>query len=57
MQNIFFSELTNIFAKSRNYDDLKQYWNDFRRVTGRKVRSKFLKYVKLSNEGARLSGK
>lgn len=53
----FLSELTDRFIKSRDYDELKQYWNDFRAVTGRKVKSDFLEYVKLKNEGARLNGK
>lgn len=42
---------------SKDYDELKHVWSQWRDVTGKKVRSEFLEYVKLSNEAAKLNGK
>nr|QDC23064.1 angiotensin-converting enzyme isoform 1 [Cupiennius salei] len=49
-------ELSEIFKKSRDYNELKHVWTDWRKITGRKMKSEFLKYVRLSNEAALLNG-
>ena len=49
-------ELTEILVKSRDYDELKHVWSDWRAVSGRKMKSQFVEYVNLSNEAARLNG-
>lgn len=49
-------DLTKIMKTSKDYDELKHVWSQWRDVTGKKVRSEFLEYVKLSNEAAKLNG-
>ena len=50
-------DLTRIMAKSRDLDELAHTWQQWHEVTGRQLRAKFVRYVELSNEGARLNGK
>jgi len=49
-------DLTRIMAKSRDLDELAHTWQQWHEVTGRQLRAKFVRYVELSNEGARLNG-
>nr|WBW70101.1 venom protein [Lampona murina] len=49
-------ELTEILKKSKDYDELKRIWSDWREVSGKKMKSQFLQYVELSNEAAKLNG-
>nr|ATU82846.1 secreted Angiotensin-converting enzyme-like protein [Pristhesancus plagipennis] len=48
-------ELTEIMISSRNPDELKHIWVEFRQNTGKKCKELFKQYVELVNEGARLN--
>ncbi|XP_077491079.1 angiotensin-converting enzyme-like [Amblyomma americanum] len=48
-------EIKNILKQSRNYSELLHVWNEWRKVAGKPMRGKFLRYVKLQNEAARLN--
>ncbi|XP_075231984.1 angiotensin-converting enzyme-like isoform X2 [Lycorma delicatula] len=48
-------ELTHIFASSRDPDELKYYWVEWRKASGKKCRSLYQEYVELSNEASRLN--
>ncbi|XP_053212228.1 angiotensin-converting enzyme-like [Panonychus citri] len=52
----FEPDITRIMDESRNYEELKSIWSQWRDVTGKTMRSKYLKYVQLSNEAAQLNG-
>ncbi|GFY78990.1 angiotensin-converting enzyme, partial [Trichonephila inaurata madagascariensis] len=49
-------ELTEILMSSRNYAELKHIWAQWRDVTGKKMKDKFLRYIELSNDAACLNG-
>ncbi len=51
------TDLTRIMAKSKDDNELKYMWQQWHDETGRPLRSKFMRYVELSNEAARLNGK
>lgn len=44
-------------AKSKDVNELTHMWKQWHDETGRPLRSKFIRYVELSNEAARLNGK
>lgn len=44
-------------AKSRDVSELTHMWQQWHDETGRPLRAKFIRYVELSNEAARLNGK
>lgn len=44
-------------AKSKDVNELTHMWQQWHDETGRPLRSKFIRYVELSNEAARLNGK
>ena len=46
-----------MLGHSRNPDELRHVWVEWRRATGEQVRSSFEHYVALSNEAARLNSK
>ncbi|KAJ1523168.1 hypothetical protein ONE63_001059 [Megalurothrips usitatus] len=48
-------ELTQLLAKSRDAEELKYIWVEFRKAAGDKLRKQFTEYVQLSNEAARLN--
>lgn len=49
------SELTLLLAKSRDPEELKHIWVEFRKNAGDKVRKSFTEYVELLNEAAKLN--
>lgn len=49
------TELTDIMAKSRNYDELTEAWTGWH-STARPIRPDYVKFVELANEGARELG-
>lgn len=51
------SDITDIFAKSQNPEELKHYWVEWHKVAGAKVRDNFTTYVRIDNEAAKLNGK
>ena len=50
------ADLTRIMARSKDIDELTHVWQHWHQQTGRPLRSKFIRYVELSNEAARLNG-
>ena len=50
-----FAELTLLMAQSRNPEELKHAWYEFRRHAGDRVRKEFVEYVALTNEAAKLN--
>lgn len=50
-------ELTEIFATSRDPEELKYYWAQWYDKAGTPTREAFDKYIKLSNEAAKLNSK
>ncbi|XP_070392997.1 angiotensin-converting enzyme-like [Dermacentor albipictus] len=49
-------EIKNILKDSRNYYELQHVWNEWRKVAGKPMKERYLRYVKLMNEAARLNG-
>ncbi|XP_019379146.1 PREDICTED: angiotensin-converting enzyme isoform X3 [Gavialis gangeticus] len=49
-------DLTNILATSRDYDELLFAWKGWRDASGNQIRTKYKRYVELSNKAARLNG-
>ncbi|XP_077108784.1 angiotensin-converting enzyme isoform X2 [Ranitomeya variabilis] len=49
-------DLTEIMAKSRDYDELLFAWKGWRDVSGKLMRGKYTRYVELGNEAATLNG-
>uniref|UniRef100_A0A8D0GV64 Angiotensin-converting enzyme n=1 Tax=Sphenodon punctatus TaxID=8508 RepID=A0A8D0GV64_SPHPU len=49
-------ELTDTMATSRDYDELLFSWKGWRDASGKQIRSKYKRYVELSNKAARLNG-
>ncbi len=54
LNEIFMStEITELMAKSRNFEELRHIWTEWHRNTGGKMRLHYQKFVELSNEAAR----
>ncbi|KAM8945786.1 angiotensin-converting enzyme [Pelodytes ibericus] len=49
-------DLTEILAKSRDYDELLFAWKGWRDASGKQIRTDFKKYVDLVNKAAKLNG-
>merc|ERR1711970_954039 len=49
-------ELTEVLAKSRNPDELKYYWKQWRESSGKEIRGMYHTYVGLYNKAAKLNG-
>lgn len=54
---MYFSDITEIFAKSQDPEELKHTWLEWHKAAGAKARENFTKYVELDNEAAKLNGK
>ncbi|KAG6800634.1 angiotensin-converting enzyme isoform X1 [Apis mellifera caucasica] len=48
-------ELTDLLKKSRDPEELKYIWAEWRNASGKKVKFLFMRYVELSNMAARLN--
>lgn len=48
-------DLTNIMAKSRNWDELQHIWMEWRRNTGQNMKDTYEQLVAISNEAAKLN--
>ncbi|KAK4313338.1 hypothetical protein Pmani_015292 [Petrolisthes manimaculis] len=48
--------LTQMMANSRDPDELRYLWRAWREAAGKPIRQKYLRFVQLSNEAARLNG-
>lgn len=51
------SDITEIFAKSLDPEELKHTWVEWHKTAGAKARANFTQYVQLYNEAAKLNGK
>ena len=51
------ADLTDILAKSTDYNELVWAWKGWRDESGKKMKSKYKEFVDLSNEAARENGK
>lgn len=49
-------ELTEILANSRNPEELKYYWEQWRESSGKQMKNMFHEYVNLYNDAAKLNG-
>jgi peptidyl-dipeptidase A len=49
------SELTELLIKSRDPEELRHVWIEWRRKTGEQVRGLYQQYVDLSNKAAQLN--
>ncbi|XP_053555757.1 angiotensin-converting enzyme [Bombina bombina] len=49
-------DLTEILAKSRDYNELLFVWKGWRDSSGKQIREKYKRYVELSNRAAQLNG-
>lgn len=54
---IFFSDISNIMAHSVDSNEQKYYWLEWRKATGKHVRSLFEHYVSLLQLAAKENGK
>lgn len=50
-------EISRILAHSRIERELVYVWKSFREKTGPKLKNRFMRYVQLANQAARLNGK
>ncbi|CAH0729159.1 unnamed protein product, partial [Brenthis ino] len=49
-------DITEIFTKSQDPDELKHTWVEWHKAAGAKARQNFTQYVQLDNEAAKLNG-
>ncbi|KAK9512877.1 hypothetical protein O3M35_001195 [Rhynocoris fuscipes] len=49
-------ELSRIMAHSRSYEEQLYAWRSWRDATGPKLKDRFIRYIELANEAARLNG-
>jgi len=54
---LFNADVKRIMAKSRDWEELVWAWREWRRVTGRRMKSNYSEFVDLHNKAARLNGK
>jgi peptidyl-dipeptidase A len=50
------SDITEIFSKSQDPEELKHTWVEWHKAAGAKARNNFTHYVELYNEAAKLNG-
>ncbi|XP_011693486.1 PREDICTED: angiotensin-converting enzyme-like isoform X1 [Wasmannia auropunctata] len=49
-------DLNKIMAQSKDYDELLHYWHAWHEATGPQLQNKYLRYVQLANQAAKLNG-
>ncbi|XP_006609675.1 angiotensin-converting enzyme-like [Apis dorsata] len=49
-------DVNKAMAKSKNYDELLYYWHAWHEATGPQLKTKYIRYVQLANQAARLNG-
>ncbi|XP_043597026.1 angiotensin-converting enzyme-like [Bombus pyrosoma] len=49
-------DVNKIMAKSKDYDELLYYWHAWHEATGPQLKNKYMRYVQLANQAARLNG-
>lgn len=50
-------EITEIFAKSSDAEELKYTWLEWHKAAGAASKADFIEYVNMNNEAAKLNGK
>lgn len=50
------TDVTDIFAKSQDPDELKYAWLEWHKSAGRPSKGNFTEYVQMNNEAAKLNG-
>lgn len=53
---VFHTDITEIFAKSQDPEELKHTWLQWHDAAGAPARNNFTQYVQLDNEAAKLNG-
>lgn len=48
--------IKNVLQDSKDYDERLYVWNEWRKVSGKPMKEKYIRYVELENESARLNG-
>lgn len=51
------SDINAIMKNSRNEEELRHVWTQWRNVSGRPIRQNYERFVELSNEAAQLNSK
>lgn len=51
-----FSDVNKAMAKSKDYDELLYYWHAWHEATGPQLKNKYMRYIQLANQAARLNG-
>lgn len=49
-------EISNIFARSENYDELLHYWDEWHKNSGGRMREQYERYVNLTIKAATANG-
>ncbi|XP_063977804.1 angiotensin-converting enzyme-like [Diachasmimorpha longicaudata] len=49
-------DVSRIMAKSRDYEELLHYWRAWQEAVGPPLKNKYMRYVQLANQAARLNG-
>lgn len=50
-----FADISQIMAKSRNWDELQYVWTEWRRRSGMRIKDLYQQLVTLNNEAAKLN--
>lgn len=51
------TDAEKVMAESRDYEELKYVWSQWRDASGAKMRNNYKNYVTLSNQAAEANGK
>ncbi|OAD61134.1 Angiotensin-converting enzyme, partial [Eufriesea mexicana] len=49
-------DVSKVMAKSKDYDELLYYWHAWHEATGPQLKNKYMRYIQLANQAARLNG-
>ncbi|XP_023289186.1 angiotensin-converting enzyme-like [Orussus abietinus] len=49
-------EINRVMAQSRDYEELLHFWRSWHEAVGPPLKNKYMRYVQLANQAARLSG-
>ena len=50
------TDVARIMAQSRDYDELLHYWQAWHEAVGPPLKNKYIRYVQLANQAAKLNG-
>ena len=53
---ILITDVSRIMTQSRDYDELLHYWQAWHEAVGPPLKNKFIRYVQLANQAAKLNG-